>query len=470
MTSLLFLLAGAALGADQPVDSRVSAVTVFADRARVTREVSVEVPSGRTDLVFDGLPIQLLSDSLAAEGEGTAGATLTGIDIRPQRGTEDRDERVAALVAERQGIQDRIGAEQDVIQRVQGEMAFLKALSPKAPDKLDDATFLADDAPDQLAALARQVGGDLRTLYEEQRAAERRVRDMAKDVARIDRELQELAQVGNEDSLRVAVGLDARRAGRVTVRLDYVTTGASWTPRYDARYDLKSGDIRLDMSGEVQQRTGEDWQGIDLVLSTAKPQQGTAPPRLSPFYLQEGYSVGRDYGGGAVALGGAPGAPMTSTGAVVSDRATAFEFEATRAEDVPADGTLRRVFLVGLDLEGDTVHQVVARRLEAAWLTARVVNSAEFAILPGPVSSYLGTAYVGEGQITLTAPGDELDLSFGVDDRVGVERTRLEDVSEGTRPLGNRERRRWGFRTTVENRTGDDIQVQVHDQVHCRLG
>jgi len=455
MTALLLLLLSAAWADDLEVESTIRAVTLYQDRARVTREVTADVPAGRTDLVFDGLPLKLLPESLAAEGEGTAGATLLGIDTRPQRGTEDRDERVRALKAEKQDLEDQIADHRDVLQRIRAEAAFVTAVKPVAPTELREDTMLADDAPEQLSRLSRQMGDDLRGLFEEQRAAEWKIRDLEKEVARIDREIAQVGGAGT-DSQRVAVGLDARRAGRVTVRLKYVVTGASWGPRYNARYRPAEGTVRLELSGTVTQRTGEDWTGVDLLLSTARPQEGTAPPELSPFYLREGYAP----------MGGVTRAAAMERGeAAIADRRTAVEFRSKRKETVPADGTARQVPLTTLDLGAEVFHRIVARRLEAAWLTARVENSADWSLLPGPVSAYLGSAYVGEGALPLTAPGEEVDLSFGVDDRVAVKRTRLKEVAFDTKPLGNRERQQYGFSTEVANHTGRAIKAIVVDQI-----
>jgi hypothetical protein len=442
---VISLLLSLATAADLEVDSAVTRAVVYRDRARVTREVAIDVPAGRTDLIFDGLPIQVIRESLAADGEGTAGATLLGIDMRPRRGTEDRDAKVAALQKERLVLADKISDQSDIVARVAADLVFLRGISPKAPAKLTEATFLADDAPQQLAAMSRQLGERTAALLAEQRTAERAQREVRKELDRVDRELAQLARSGNEDSLRVAVGLDAKRAGKVTVRLDYVVTGASWSPHYDARYDLAGGKVRLDLSGNVVQRTGEDWTGVALVLSTARPQQGTAPPVLVPFTLGQG---------GGVASSGSS-----------SSRAAAFEFVVRGKEDVAADGSSRRVPLTRLDLTGEVVHRVVPRRLEAAWLTAKVENTADYALLAGPVSAYLGSAYVGDGALAQTAPGGELMLSFGVDDRVQVDRDRLDVTAAEGKGLGNRDRQSWAFETTVKNGTGLPLNLVVVEQV-----
>ncbi len=455
----------AAYAADLDVTSKVSEVTVYVDRARITRSVTVDVPAGRTDLVFDDLPIQLLPASLAAEGEGSAGATLTGIDLRPERGIEDRDARVAKLRSERRVFEDRVAQNSDVVSRLHAEIAFLGSLSPVAPPALEPGVFLAKDVGAQMAGLSSRVGADLRTLYAELRAVEQATASDNKEIARIDREIAQLASDGSSDAMRVAVGLDAAKAGKVTIRLAYVVTGAGWVPHYDARFQLADASVKLDLSGEVHQSTGEDWTDVRLILSTAAPQQGTAPPRLDPFWLQEQYYRERDGYAEEEGMYDSDDAGMALGSTAIADRVTAFEFTATRAEDVPADGTVRRVFLTSLAMNGDVIHEVVARKVESAYLTSKVTNTAEFALMAGSVSSYLGTAYVGEGRMGVVAPGEKTNFSFGVDDRVKVERRRVDQTEAAAKPLGNRERKKYAWKTKITNRTGKAIQVKVSDQI-----
>jgi hypothetical protein len=52
-----------------------------------------------------------------------------------------------------------------------------------------------------------------------------------------------------------------------------------------------------------------------------------------------------------------------------------------------------------------------------------------------------------------------------VDDRIRVKHTRVADVSSDARPLQNREHRHYAWKTTVTNRSGKAITLQVVDQV-----
>jgi uncharacterized protein (TIGR02231 family) len=57
-----------------------------------------------------------------------------------------------------------------------------------------------------------------------------------------------------------------------------------------------------------------------------------------------------------------------------------------------------------------------------AHLRATVTNTGGQALLAGPVTTFLGDAFVGTTAIEQTAPGAEIELALGVDARVGVDR------------------------------------------------
>ena len=56
------------------------------------------------------------------------------------------------------------------------------------------------------------------------------------------------------------------------------------------------------------------------------------------------------------------------------------------------------------------------------FLTARLPNTSGVPLLPGPVSVFLTDELLGRTQLPYTPQGDELELAFGADDRVQVER------------------------------------------------
>src|SRR5208282_5957558 len=79
-------------------DSSITSVTVYADRAVVTRSLSAKVDQpGTVEVVLDRLPAALLDDSLRVAGAGTAQATLLDVTPRVIHVDYTPDERVKSL-------------------------------------------------------------------------------------------------------------------------------------------------------------------------------------------------------------------------------------------------------------------------------------------------------------------------------------------------------------------------------------
>ncbi len=57
----------------------------------------------------------------------------------------------------------------------------------------------------------------------------------------------------------IGVLLTVREEGEIQLRVSYVVSNASWSPKYDLR--VSSADRTMDVNyfGMVEQNTGEDW-------------------------------------------------------------------------------------------------------------------------------------------------------------------------------------------------------------------
>jgi hypothetical protein len=92
----LWLASLAACTWAMPADSRITAVTVYADTAVVTRSTTLDLPSqGKVEVTFENLPATLVDRSLKAIGHGTAQARVLAVTGRP--GTANRPNTMVAV-------------------------------------------------------------------------------------------------------------------------------------------------------------------------------------------------------------------------------------------------------------------------------------------------------------------------------------------------------------------------------------
>jgi len=131
---------------------------------------------------------------------------------------------------------------------------------------------------------------------------------------------------------------------------------------------------------------------------------------------------------------------------------------------VAADGTAQRTTVAAFDVTARLDHVTAPVRASEAYLRATVVNSSPHTLLPGPAAVFHGNEFVGTTRLTVWAPGEELDLALGLDDRVRVERELVR--RNATRPtLGSGRRLETEYRITVANHTPAPTTVVVLDQL-----
>ena len=94
---------------DKKVDSQIKQVTVFLNKAQVTREAQTRIEAGKTNIIFSGLTPQLDPNSIQVSGKGNF--ILLGISHQ-QNFLND-------LVTPRQ-----VEALQDSIQKIQSKILF----------------------------------------------------------------------------------------------------------------------------------------------------------------------------------------------------------------------------------------------------------------------------------------------------------------------------------------------------------
>src|ERR1043165_8099150 len=86
--------------------STLDAVTVFPDRARVTRRGRLALEAGLHNLEVSDLPLALVQDSVRATGRGTARARLLGLRIEVRNYRETPAEAARGLEAQIQALED----------------------------------------------------------------------------------------------------------------------------------------------------------------------------------------------------------------------------------------------------------------------------------------------------------------------------------------------------------------------------
>ncbi len=484
MRSVLALLLAStafpALADTLTAESTVTAVTVYPEGARLTRTVTVTIPSaGAHELLVTDLPADTQAGLMriaAPEGLEHGAFSLRADRLPPREDPLTSEQEAAKAEVERLEAAERdayaaFEAVQARIDAANARAAFLTSFTGAVPD---NAT------PESLAAMAAMIGTETLAAKEAAAAARKDLWPAQKAYADTQVELAKardaLAALPARDAnyTALSVALEAAAPGEVTLTLTHYIDAAGWRPFYEANL-TRQGDaaMTLDRSVLVSQYTGEDWAGVDLTLSSSRPSEQAEPSTLWPELRSIGKEeppASTEKEAARLGAGAEPAAeydtaiapaPITAGAAMEGDTVV---YVYPRKVDVASGVEDLRLPLDQLDFAPVVEARAVARWDQTAFVMARFVNGGE-PILPGDALLFREGVLVGAVTLGAIAPGAETELAFGALDTIRITREMPQRAGGETGILTTSNRQTEEVVIKVENLGSESWPVRLMDQV-----
>ncbi len=270
--------------------SAITAVQVFRRGATIVRHAVLDgaqladaVPA---EIELLGLPLSLIDGTAQVRVVEVVGGTVSassvsvGIHVRdgmpPEKAPEQREiDDVIAEIQEREELLRLLDVELELLTEIpvpDRPDAEEGRAPPPAPLTMRLALeAFADDAAEARRLERRELERSLRDLHAKRASLEERVRaaSTALDVKKGDL----------SKSLIVALRTEGRPT-KVVLECRYTVPGATWTPAYQVKLARDGSAAAVHLRAHVSQRSGEDWLGVRLSLSTAAPLRFSELPEL----------------------------------------------------------------------------------------------------------------------------------------------------------------------------------------------
>lgn len=424
----------------------VKKVVVMEDRAQVERRGTVLL-NGVTKVEIEGLPLVAVDRSLKLEVKG---GTL--IDAKFERRWKELPK--GGLPADASALRTKVKTlelqklkDSDLVARLDARELVLASARTDLFRAISQMAGFGTNEVDKWKTLLNELSTKQAALDEERRLARQAL-------AYTELRHQEALRALNfaEEPFRkidCVLALTIEGSGEAQVRASYLVPCAVWRPAY--RATLNGDQVKVEAEAVVWQRTGEEWEHVELMFSTARPTLGTSPPslvedRLSMRVKQEiekrvvDVSIREEVIQSAGETSGAPEMPG------LDDGGETRLLQAAGATTIRSDGQPHRVSLFSFDSKA-VVERVCAAELSSlVFVLARFPNSSGQVLLAGPVDLIRDSGLVGRAQLKFAAPGETMKLSFGNEDGLQVIREMDEKIEEA---------RLTGRRTTTKT-------VQLH--------
>ncbi|MCP4684799.1 MAG: mucoidy inhibitor MuiA family protein, partial [bacterium] len=269
-----------------PVEAPIEKVTVYPGQAKVTRIAGLDLEAGEHSILIERLPSKVDAETFSVSAAGVKDALILGLRHKQVHHLESPREKAAELKREIMKLErEERDLLRDHLQAFEKQKNLLMALAGAAGKQMGEQVTQGALEVSQWEAAYDFVGRKHMQTDDSIRAARAQLNDIEVRRSQLVRQHRELEANQRLTSTSVTIDLRLERAGHVELALDYIISGATWIPIYDARLKPGSDSVEIGYYAEVIQTTGEDWEDVELTLSTALPSRGTGPGKLLGWFL-----------------------------------------------------------------------------------------------------------------------------------------------------------------------------------------
>ncbi|MHC4396337.1 MAG: DUF4139 domain-containing protein [Planctomycetota bacterium] len=468
----------------------ISNVIVYRGQALVTRTIELDFSEGGSELIVKKLPSKIVSESLYAQASDDV--TIASVRYRERAVKEDTREEVKQLDNTLLRLQDFVVAAQSSDLN-RGVLQF---------EPLEKLVGYIETKRGEYHGEALKLDDEIIELKKQMELLRRKRKELQAGRSRTEREAVLFVNNPNRK--------------KPTIQLSYLVNEASWLPQHNLRANPDKGKVLVEYNALIHQASGEDWDGVAMSLSTAKPTMIAAPPILKPMEVRLsssapaaikfeaaerlGQSVAKQvqyrdlsdefrriqssrremarkgrtagYALNAAAMDNQMMELQVEADALEMIQAEAKRFARSEGISVtynlgdgfsmPSRSDQQLITIAAFQTSGDFTMLGTPLLTDYVYLQADIVNDSDFILLAGSANMYRNGEFVGRGQLEMVTIGEKFTAGFGVDSQIRISRE-FKDKKIDT-IWGNRVEQ-YDYRIAIDNYKSSSVKLRLLERI-----
>ena len=517
------------MGAEEnPMASRIVSAKLYQNQAKITRSVRITLAKGTNTVIIGGLPKLLYDWSMRGSLPKSFSGKILSLEVEQKALIKKRQQLIAKIEERLEGLREKDQVLADELKNLHSQEKFLNSIldftnqtvSRELATRIPQVTVW-DNTLEYVAA-KRSV------ILRQKRKTEREREALGKEIQKWEFELsqiaghsyfrnyqslnsaimnkrssvsvQQFADVNNEYSQRdeflkrptekidvekrAIVSIYSAVAAETEFTLSYQIPNTYWQMLYDVRASRENRGIDLVIYANIYQKTEEDWEDIQLSLSTGSPVLSVTVPSLAPWYLDiyTPYypSSPSTYGGVSKSkqeavkereelsvTGKEDRAPAPET--KIEEKGMFFEAALPLNHTIQSSDKYQKKYIKDFRIaDKDKVsfyYQCIPQRDRNGFLRVKTFNTTPLPWLGGEAQVFLENEFLGKVGVPHTSIGQEIDFVLGVESRIVSKKELLKKYEDTSGVFGGNRRILYSYRITLENSMPGNASVVVLDTV-----
>lgn len=280
-----------------------------------------------------------------------------------------------------------------------------------------------------------------------------------------------------EKKSEISVLILAETAGTANLQLAYLINKAGWMAYYDLECEDISKPINLKYRAKVYNNCGIDWQNINIVLSTADPSLDINAPELKTWYISSYSNItdknkGKYYSYNEVNNQNQDVQEQNFEQTIqqtiqyqqIEVPEMSYYFNIKNKYSIPSDN---KPYIIEIDefvLNASYDYVSVPPIEKSAYLLATIKDWEQLNLVEGYANIFMNETYVGQSYINPNSISDSLQISFGTDSKIVVERNMLKEYSS-KQLIGGKRKATYVYEISVKNTYSTAVKIEIQDQI-----
>ncbi len=477
--------------------AEIKSVIVYQQGVQITKLGSIHLTRGEHLISIRGLPESLDKESIRVKGIGNGKIINISVEFNSKK--EYRTELYKNINEEKERLEKEIKKGEIELERINEQIAKFKSTEDEFYDNWAKAFAFGEVELSNFIDFNEKFNERVTSKTDSAEILEDKIKELLTEFQVIQNKIYNLGPVEEVHNFYdINININVVQEGDFKIEIRYTMNQAWWVPFYDVV--LSEEKAKIAMMANVYNRTGVDWENIEVEISTAslKPIRLIKP---NPMILEEYIPVYNSHKDSKKRMNGYGGDTLSSsykaglkeeekmsfdeyaeaedddydfeeepipeieeTYAEVSENIGVQSFKIPERIDIPSDKNPHPVNLTIQELETEKKYYWSVSNPSSAVIIQDTVVNGDLLLLAGNVKIYFQEEFLGETNIPVIAPKERFKLGTRISYDLKIDK-KLIDRSKAKKAIKGRLKNYYDYKISIKNLNEATEDLTLYDKI-----
>ena len=446
------------------VSHSISKVTVYMNSAEIVRQAKVQLPQGKSTLIFKGISENMNTQGLQISLPKGVKTYSIGTEKKPVKFEQFSGWK--AIQKKYEQTKDTLELTNIKVNSLNSQISFLKENMELKSNTLASVN--------QLNTRANYFQNKIETIQLKIYKLQKKTKAIKSRLQKIQENKTKLEYKLRKRNVVIKAVVVAQAPISADIQLQYSVGQAQWKPYYAIYATDKNPTLEFHYQAQIYNNTGNDWNRQKLTLAIVNTNDNLDLPVLNTWVLSDntyGYDadglLNTDVKGNAwrtsnVVLKDSANIGNKYSVIKVDDINTKFVIDAL--QDIPSDATPHLIDVKTYHPQVDYFSLSIPKVKRGAFLIAKLPHWRQMSLMDAKINLFYNQTYQGTSLLNTRQVKDTLDISLGKDKSFNVYRRKLKSQNK-EKLIGLNLMKELTYEIVIQNNKNAPQDIEIRDQI-----